>query len=585
MKESYGAQHVEIAWQYSDATSNDIIQAREVIPASFSRVTMPANALTSTRVPTNAPTTSMPTNPAPGPSAGDCLYYIGEASFTAVAWSPTTTYVMGDIIRYQNKKYMCETGNVSLCNSADYSPSVTTEVWRDVWIYQEDCPVPPDGTTSTASPTNAPTTASPTITTREPTTAPTTSMPTNSAPGPSTGDCLYYIGDASFTAVPWSSTTTYVLFDIIRYQNKKYMCETGNVSLCNSADYSPSVTTEVWRDVWIYQEDCPVPPDGTTSTASPTNAPTTASPTITTREPTTAPTTSMPTNSAPGPSTGDCLYYIGDASFTAVPWSSTTTYVLLDIIRYQNKKYMCETGDVSLCNSADYSPSVTTELWRDVWIYQEDCPVPPDGTTSTASPTNAPTTASPTIMTREPTTAPTTSMPTNSAPGPSTGDCLYYIGDASFTAVPWSSTTTYVLFDIIRYQNKKYMCETGDVSLCNSADYSPSVTTELWRDVWIYQEDCPVPPDGTTSTASPTNAPTTASPTNMCTYMNMDGVAIPVYPWSSSTSYTSGDHVRLNDQKYMCNDGSGQCNWETYKPTTDPDGIWRNVWIISGICG
>ena len=304
-----------------------------------------------------------------------------------------------------------------------------------------------------------------------------------------------------------------------------------------------------------------------------------------TRVPTNAPTTSMPTNPAPGPSAGDCLYYIGEASFTTVAWSPTTTYVMGDIIRYQNKKYMCETGNVSLCNSADYSPSVTTEVWRDVWIYQEDCPVPPDGTTSTASPTNAPTTASPTIMTREPTTAPTTSMPTNSSPGPSTGDCLYYIGDASFTAVPWSSTTTYVLFDIIRYQNKKYMCETGDVSLCNSADYSPSVTTELWRDVWIYQEDCPVPPDGTTSTASPTNAPTTASPTNMCTYMNMDGVAIPVYPWSSSTSYTSGDHVRLNDQKYMCNDGSGQCNWETYKPTTDPDGIWRNVWIISGICG
>lgn len=73
MKEGLGEEHLSLAWQYTDANDEDtIVQSRVVIPALYSRVTMPADADTSvsTRAPTNAPTpTSAPTTPVPTPTS------------------------------------------------------------------------------------------------------------------------------------------------------------------------------------------------------------------------------------------------------------------------------------------------------------------------------------------------------------------------------------------------------------------------------------------------------------------------------------------------------------------------------------
>lgn len=150
MMEDWGGENLAIGWEYSD-TADNIVQDRDVIPASFSRVAMPANALTSilTRVPTNTPTlatatpTSVPTNaPIPAP-AGGCTEWWMETVRTILPWSSTTTYNIGDLVYFQESKYMCEGSDVSLCNRADYAPSNSADMsWKSVWIYQAPCFAP-----------------------------------------------------------------------------------------------------------------------------------------------------------------------------------------------------------------------------------------------------------------------------------------------------------------------------------------------------------------------------------------------------------------------------------------------------------
>jgi hypothetical protein len=114
MKESAGEEHLSIAWEYTNEY-NDRIQAMVVIPALFSQVAMPANALTSisTQVPTNVPTlataspsrfpttapTSVPTNAPTPATASPSQFPTGAPSFPS--WGATLetwTDIEGDTI-------------------------------------------------------------------------------------------------------------------------------------------------------------------------------------------------------------------------------------------------------------------------------------------------------------------------------------------------------------------------------------------------------------------------------------------------------------------------------------------------------
>ncbi len=140
---------MSIAWEYTNE-SNDIIQDKVVIPASFSRVAMPANAQTSisTRVPTNAPTLAtaspsrfptvtpslVPTNASTPVPTGACFCYGPGGEVPVFPWSSSTTYTTGNCIRINDQKYACYVSSGE-CNQADTLPSTNPDVvaWRSFW--------------------------------------------------------------------------------------------------------------------------------------------------------------------------------------------------------------------------------------------------------------------------------------------------------------------------------------------------------------------------------------------------------------------------------------------------------------------
>lgn len=75
------------------------------------------------------------------------------------------------------------------------------------------------------------------------------------------------------------------------------------------------------------------------------------------------------------------------------------------------------------------------------------------------------------------------------------------------------------------------------------------------------------PPDGATCTQT------------TCTVVDIE-------PWSSSTTYESGDYVRIGGDQYRCKNGnaSGWCNMAAYQPTEmSPNvSIWDDAWIFEG---
>jgi hypothetical protein len=438
MKEgAEGEEHLSLAWQYTNE-SNHIIQDMVVIPASFSRVAMPADALTSisTRVPTNVPTlataspsrfpttapTSVPTNApthVPTSPAEECTYTKADGTVTPVLpWSSTTTYVNGDYVRLNNDKFVCY--NSDLCSTPAFQPTLDSGgSWTLAWETTGQCPL------STASPSQFPTAAPTSV----PTNAPT-HVPTSPAE-----ECTYTKADGTVTPVlPWSSTTTYVNGDYVRLNNDKFVCY--NSDLCSTSAFQPTLDSGgSWTLAWETTGQCP----SSSTTPSPT-----------------------PAGSSP---TGECTYTKPDGTIAPIlPWSGTTTiYSIGDAVRVHDRIYRCNDGGGN-CQNSLYQPNDVDHTWSGTWIIGELC-------SSIALTTSAPT--------------------TTPAPTPATTlECLYLRDGTSYPTLAWSSTTTYVVGDKVRLNNDKFECIDSN-GFCNMATYQPSTVDYTWSGVWINVGTCP----------------------------------------------------------------------------------------------
>ena len=91
---------------------------------------------------------------------------------------------------------------------------------------------------------------------------------------------------------------------------------------------------------------------------------------------------------------------------------------------------------------------------------------------------------------------------------------------------------------------------------------------------------------GVACTCGDSGCPTPSPTSTVCTKTETRNSCPAVDGWSSGVSYDAGDVVRVANTMYTCKEWPVKlwCSQEAYKPSTDPEGLWKQAWTESGTC-